>query len=84
MTIDERYTQEAVSHFAAQMEHVEPRHQVALEKCFNDDQFEEFYAGLISGLAAAQVLLEAKQPHMIAVFLAFVASKVEAKRRASA
>lgn len=78
--IDERPLGQSLRQFASQLEHVSPQLVAIFRENFKGDQPPEFYAGLVTGLAAAyNVAVVAKMPHQLGSLLAFVADQVEKK-----
>jgi hypothetical protein len=77
--VDERYTGKMIRHFSSYMDNLPTESRLQLETLFTDDQSDEFYAGLLSGLAAAETLRRHDQQHLLQALVAFVASKLEAK-----
>ena len=79
MKVDERYKGKTIRQLSSQMAHVSPDVNEQLEAMFNNDQPDEFYAGLLSGFASSEVLLRNGYAHLIPHMIAFVAQKVEKK-----
>lgn len=80
MKLDTRYSGKIIRHFAAQMRgNVAPEVLQQLEEMFANDQPDEFYAGLLSGLVSAEVLKNANQSHLTPLIIGFIADRLEKK-----
>jgi hypothetical protein len=77
MKIDERQKGQAVRRFSAQMQDVPEHILTELEAMFNNDQPDDFYAGLLSGLVAAEVLRKHDRGQYVPLLIAFLCHKLE-------
>lgn len=76
MIIDQRVDGKLVDQFAGQFgATVSPSSRQRFEDMFQGDQTDEFYAGLLAGLAAAQNLIQNGFTDYVAPTVAFVAHK---------
>ncbi len=79
MKIDARYHGAAIRNFASRMADADPEVRRELEIMFNDDQSDEFYAGLLAGLANAQVLIVKGKFKYLPLIVSFISEKLEKK-----
>lgn len=79
MIVDEPTSTASLRQFASQVCHTPKSVRQSFENMFKGDQSDDFYRGLLAGLAASHVLntnsLSGHVPHLIA----FVAEKMEQK-----
>jgi hypothetical protein len=77
--VDERYSGKMIRRFSSYLDKLPVESRLQLETLFTNGQSDEFYAGLLSGFAASEVLLRHNQQHLLQALVAFVASKLESK-----
>lgn len=79
MQIDYRHNHKEIRQFASQMERVMPHVRKQLEGMFNNDQPDEFYVGLLTGLASSLVMTKNNMSEYLPVLVSFIAERIEKK-----
>ncbi len=77
MQVDQRYSGMAIRKFAGMLNRADPEVVAQLEAMFDNNQSDEFYLGLLSGLASSEVLLRHGRHRLIPLLVAFVAERIE-------
>jgi hypothetical protein len=79
MIFDERYTAKQIRQFAGEINNVAPEIREDFASMFNGTESDDFYAGLIAGLANAVAIAQGGQAAFLPIVLALVADRVEQK-----
>ncbi len=79
MKIDQRYSLKAVRRFANELDKVPKHLRDELHAMFNRDQSDEFYAGLLAGLAGAEVLARRGLGHYLSLMIGAVSEELVRK-----
>jgi len=79
MKIDHRFSSKTIRRFSAKGQRLPPHVREELDKMFNFDQPDEFYAGLATGLGVAQILMGAGKAQLIPLLVAYLSTRMEQK-----
>lgn len=77
--LDQKYPLERIRDFAKQTKHIPQHLRQEFQDVFHGDKSDDFYNGLFSGLAQAQVLLCNGHYQMLPIMIVLLAEQMEKK-----